>query len=95
MVGNEAVAMGCQQFFEEQNIPYKIEPLNDINGDVYKVDHMWRRNYVKSQIACLVVWGLRPKETVLQSFLASRLPLRRGGGSKEVCSHLLPNYNPY
>lgn len=36
VVGNEAVAMGCQQFFEEQNIPYKIEPLNDINGDVYK-----------------------------------------------------------
>ena len=58
MVGNEAVAMGCQQFFEEQNIPYKIEPLNDINGDVYKVHHMWRRSYVESQLVSLVVWGL-------------------------------------
>lgn len=35
VVGNEAVAMGCQQFFEEQDIPYKVEPLPGIDGDIY------------------------------------------------------------
>ena len=37
VVGNEAVAMGCQQFFEEHNIPYKVEPIPGIDGDVYTV----------------------------------------------------------
>ena len=37
MVGNEAVDLGCRQFFEEHNIPYKAESLPDIDGLVYKV----------------------------------------------------------
>lgn len=35
VVGNEYVDAGCRQFFEEQNIPYKSEPIPGVNGVVY------------------------------------------------------------
>ena len=38
VVGNEAVDLGCRQFFEEHNIPYKTETLQDADGVVYKVE---------------------------------------------------------
>ena len=39
VVGNEAVAMGCQQFFEEHNIPYKMESIPGLDGEIYTVCH--------------------------------------------------------
>lgn len=35
-VGNECVALACRQFYEEHNIPYKIEPIPGKNGEIYK-----------------------------------------------------------
>lgn len=37
VVGCEGVDLGCREFFEEQNIPYKTEPIKGIEGLLYKV----------------------------------------------------------
>lgn len=36
VVGCEGVDLACREFFEEHEIPYTSEPLNEINGVVYK-----------------------------------------------------------
>lgn len=36
VVGCEGVDLGCREFFEEQNIPYKAEPIKGVEGVVYK-----------------------------------------------------------
>lgn len=40
VVGCEGVDLGCREFFEEHDIPYTSEPLNEIDGVVYKVRYI-------------------------------------------------------
>lgn len=40
VVGCEGVDLACREFFEEHDIPYTSEPLNEIDGVVYKVRYI-------------------------------------------------------